>query len=228
MLLTEEHRIKKAKQKDLFRAIDDHCYHSKNLYNATNYLIRQCERIHRKLYSGEPLESWEKEMVDRINEGIRIYNEGREKAKQIRQVNENNGFIADAYFLSWHLKASSEYKEMPYATCSQICIQELCRAWKSFYKAIPTYLKNPDSFTGRPQKPGYLDPKEGRNWLVITSQNFRVEEGGSVRMPGFLQGIHIRARHEKIRQIRVRTEKSFIRILLVYETEECTVENVKK
>ena len=220
MLLTEEHQIKRNSNKELFRKIDEYCYCAKNLYNATNYRIKQCDRIHRKLQSGEPLEDWERKLAEEINEGIRLYNTGRAKNKQLRCVDENNGFIADAYFLSWFLKASQEYKAMPYATCSQICIQEMCRAWKSFYKALPVFLKNPDAFTGRPQKPGYLDPKEGRNWLVITSQNFHPEENGVLRMPGFLKGIRIRARHENVRQMRIRTEKDRIRILLIYESKE--------
>ena len=91
---------------------------------------------------------------------------------------------------------------------------------KSYYKAMPAYLKNPERFTGRPQKPGYLDPKEGRGWLVITSQNFTREEDGFIRMPGFLKGISIKARHSQIRQIRIRTERACIRILLVYEKKE--------
>ena len=109
---------------------------------------------------------------------------------------------------------------MPYATCSQICIQELCRSWKSYYKSLPAYRKNTACFTGCPQKPGYLDPKDGREWLVITSQDFTCEENGHVRMPGFLKGIHIKARHSQIRQIQIKTEKTFLRLLLIYEAKE--------
>ncbi|MBQ2677884.1 MAG: transposase [Firmicutes bacterium] len=220
MLLTEEHRIKKDGHKSLFRELDDLCFRAKNLHNAVNYLIKQIGRIHRKIRSGEVLEAWEKEMADQVNEGIRRYNTGRAENKQRPYVDADNGFIADAYFLSWYLKSSGEYKAMPYATCSQICIQELCRSWKSYHKAMPVYLKNPGRFTGRPQKPGYLDPKEGRGWLVITSQNFTREEDGLIRMPGFLKGIRIKARHSQIRQIRIKTERTCIRILLVYEEKE--------
>ena len=39
-------------------------------------------------------------------------------------------------------------------------------------------------------------------------------------MPGFLKGIHVKARHRAVRQIRVKTERDGIRILLVYEQEE--------
>ena len=223
MLLMEEHRIHRNSQKDLFREIDDYCYRAKNLYNAANYLIRQCGRIHRKLQAGEVLEDWEREMTDQVNEGIRLYHAGRTSGRRIPCVDEQNALAADAYFLSWYLKTSPEYKAMPYATCSQICIQELCRSWKSFYKASSACRKNPEGFTGFPRKPGYLDPREGRGWLVITSQNFHLEEDGRVRMPGFLKGIHIKTGPKKVRQIRVRTEGDAVRILLVYEKkEDCT------
>ena len=217
MLLTEEHRIRACHNKPLFREIDGYCYRAKNLSNSVNYLIRQFFRIHTKLKAAEEPKEWEKEMTDRINSGIRSYNTGRPDGKRIRCIDESNGFIADAYFLSWYLKGTPEYKAMPYATCSQICIQEKCREWKSFYRAKAAYALAPSSFTGRPQPPGYLDPVKGRGWITITSQNFRIDEDGNVRMPGFLKDIHIRARHRSARQIRVRTCKDEIVIQLIYE-----------
>ena len=68
-------------------------------------------------------------MREGINDGISRYNAGRTEEKRIRHIDETNGFIADAYFLSWYLKDTPEYKAMPYATCSQICIQEKCRGF---------------------------------------------------------------------------------------------------
>ena len=221
MLLTEEHLIKRSRNKALYRELDAYCYRAKNLYNATNYLIRQCDRIHRKLQSGKTLLDWEAELAEQVNEGLRLYYLGRGKSEEGHCVDEKNGFVADAYFLSWYLKTSPEYKAMPYATSSQICIQELCRAWKSYYKAASAHRSRPGDFLGRPRKPGYLDPKEGRGWLVITSQNFRAEKDGTVRMPGFLKGIKVKARHKAVRQIRVKTEWDSIRVLLVYKGIVC-------
>ena len=220
MILSEEHRIKVRRNKDLGSKIDTYCYLVKNLSNAVNYLIRQCYRIHTKLKKDQDLESWEQDMLDAVNDGIRRYNESRPKKRELRYVDEENSFIADAYFLSWYLKGTSEYKAVPYATCSQICIQEKCREWKSFYIAQEEYLKSPDRFWGRPHAPGYLDPKDGRGALVITSQNFHVDERGNIRMPKFLDGIHIRARHKGIRQIRIRTCEDAILISLLYEKAE--------
>ena len=219
MILTEYHRIKRNKNKELFKKIDAYCYCAKNLSNSVQYLICQCYRIHRKLRSEEMTEPWEQEMLDDINNAIAAYNAGRTEKKQLKLIDADNGFVADAYFLSWHMKTKEVYKAMPYATCSQICIQEKCREWKSFYKARNEYNKNPDRFLGAPRRPGYLDPAKGRGSLVITSQNFSIAEDGLITMPGFLEGIKIKAKHRHVRQIRVRSDKNSIHIMLMYEQE---------
>ncbi|MBR6172671.1 MAG: transposase [Eubacterium sp.] len=158
-------------------------------------------------------------MIDEINHAIVAYNAGRDEKKKLKCVDADNSFVADAYFLSWHLKTHEVYKAMPYATCSQICIQEKCRQWKSFYRAKKEYHKNPDKFLGAPRKPGYLDSLRGRDALVITSQNFSISEDGLVTMPGFLKEIKIKAKHKLVRQICVITDKNSIRIMLMYEQE---------
>ncbi len=217
MILTEEHRIKRCHQKELFKIIDEYCYRAKNLSNSVQYLICQCYRIHQKLKNLDLPEVWEQEMITGINAAIMDYNHLRDESKWLKCVSKDNGYIADAYFLSWYMKTQDVYKAMPYSTCSQICIQDKCREWKSFYKALAAYKKAPDKFLGCPKRPSYLDSKNGRSALVVTSQNFSVEADGTVTMPGFLKGITIRARHKNVRQIRIKTDKCGIRILLMYD-----------
>ncbi len=227
MILSEEHRIKKHNNKKRLHEIDDYCYKVKNLSNSVNYLIKQCYRIHSKIRNGKALEDWEKELIQEINKALAEYNLGRSEVKQLRYIDADNGYIADAYFLSWYLKRTEEYKDVPYATCSQICIQEKCREWKSFYSATAEYRKDSKKFKGHPHVPGYLDPKTGRGSLVITSQNFKVDEDGKVTMPKFLSGIHIKARHDKVRQIRIKMYKGSVLISLMYEKKEKTVKGTK-
>ena len=227
MILSEEHRIKKHNNKKLRHEIDDYCYKVKNLSNSVNYLIKQCYRIHTKIRDRKALEDWEIELIQEINTALAEYNEDRSENKQLRYIGADNGYIADAYFLSWYLKGTEVYKDVPYATCSQICIQEKCREWKSFYRATAEYTKEAKKFKEHPHVPGYLDPKKGRGALVITSQNFKVNEDGKVTMPKFLSGIHIRARHENVRQIRIKMFKDSILISLMYEKEEKTTNGTK-
>ena len=118
------------------------------------------------------------------------------------------------------MKTWEVYRAMPYATCSQICIQERCREWRSYFRGLQEYRRDPRGFYGHPNAPGYLDPVRGRGRIVITSQNFSVDDKGHVRMPGFLSGIRVRARHRDVRQIRIQTGPGGIRIQLMYEREE--------
>ncbi len=219
MILTENHRIKRNRHKELFKKTDASCYRAKNLSNSVQYLICQCYRIHQKLKNNGILDPWEEEMVSSINKAITAYNTGRDPKKTLRPVDADNGYIADAYFLSWYMKTMDVYRAMPYATCAQICIQEKCRQWKSFYRSLSEYGKNPNKFLGRPKKPGYLDPGKGRGSLVITYQNFSISEDGRITMPGFLRDIRIKARHRTVKQIRVRTDRNGIQIQLMYEQE---------
>ena len=228
MILSEEHRIKKHNNAELLREIDNYCYKVKNLSNSVNYLIKQCYRIHTKIKNGKTLEEWEDELIRAINSGITEYNLGRSEVKRLRYIDTDNGYIADAYFLSWYLKGTEVYKDVPYATCSQICIQEKCREWKSFYRATAEYTKEAKKFKEHPHVPGYLDPKKGRGALVITSQNFKVNEDGKVTMPKFLSGIHIRARHGNVRQIRIKMFKHSVLISLIYEEAEKTAIGTKR
>ena len=117
MILTEEHCVKKSRRaKALYRRIDEFCYLSKNLHNSVNYLISQCFRIHRKLKEEKALEAWEQEMIGEVNSAINRYNRSRPGKRPAAVIDRFNGSIADAYFLSWYLKGTENYKALPSAT----------------------------------------------------------------------------------------------------------------
>ena len=62
----------------------------------------------------------------------------------------------------------SDYRALP-AQCSQQIINLLEKNWKSFFKSIKDWKKNPKKYKGRPKLPKYKD-KDGYNVLIITSQ----------------------------------------------------------
>ena len=86
MILTENHRIKRNKHKELFKKIDAYCYRAKNLSNSVQYLICQCYRIHQKLKNGEIPDQWEQELIDNTNHAITAYNDGREEKKKLKHA----------------------------------------------------------------------------------------------------------------------------------------------
>lgn len=215
MYLTEQHKISRRKNKALFNKFDSYCYASKNLYNLTNYLISQCSRISYKLKQGEILDSWEKAMVYQLNCVIKQYNEAHSN-KCLFYIDENNGFIANAYFLCWLMKAMPEYKAL-YSTCSQTVIQAVCNNWKAFYQSMKAYKQGKG--LGFPHKPKYLDKDNGRNWLIFTYQNIKITNN-CIQFPKFIGNIALNTRHQNIKQVRVITKKSVIVIELIYEAKE--------
>lgn len=216
MLLVEKKVIKrKRKTEILFKSIDEYCYQAKNLRNATNYIIKQCFRIHIKLKQGEILDSWEKALIKRVNNAIAIYN--LNKSYKLHYIDESNGYIADAYFLSYYMKTTKEYKDMPYSTCSQIVIQCLCKDWKAYYKAYKEYKKRPDKFLGRPSTPSYYDTLMGRDWLTLTNQNFKVMPTNDIKLPAFLNDLHLQTKHTDVRQLRIKTTVNSIVVNIIYQ-----------
>ena len=216
MLLVEKKVIKrKRKTEVLFSKLDGYCYKAKNLRNATNYIIKQCYRIHTKLEQGEILDSWEKALIKRINDAIYSYN--CNKSYKLHYIDENNGYIADAYFLSYYMKTTREYKTMPYSTCSQIVVQSLCKDWKAYYKSYKEFRKNPSKFLGMPSTPHYYDTETGKGWLVLTSQNFKVLSTGDIKLPAFLNDLHLKTKHTDVRQCRIKTTANSIVINIIYQ-----------
>lgn len=234
MILTKTKTTKKKeKTKKAYEAVDEFCFNAKNLKNYTNYIIKQCSRISKKMADNERLEQWEAELVDDINKGIKEYNDTRQAkrpgktVKRIKAINKENSFIADAYFLSWYLKAFDVYKKLPSSSCAQGCIQAVCREWKAFYKSLKAYQKDPSRFLGRPKPPKYLDKENGRYWLIFTKASFKVTDDGFIQLPKTMPEIKIKASIKNIQQVRIFVTKTAIKIHLLHKVEEQKPHNSK-
>ena len=222
MLLTESKIIKNKK---IFKLIDKYGYQAKNLYNACNYIIKQASRISYKLSKEEILEEWEQEFIDNLNNAINRYNQSGKKEKHLKPITKDNSYIADSYFLSWYLKASTEYKSL-YSVCSQQIIQLLCRNWKSYYKAIKDYGNNTSKYLGRPKPPRYLDKEKGRYYLVLTNQNIKVQNG-KIYLPKVFGNIVIKTNKENIQQIRLKTENGKTKVQIIYKVADVELKENK-
>lgn len=232
--LNKSHTIKrKEKTEKAYGTIDSFCFCSKSLKNYTNYLIKQCFRISRKLKDGIALEDWEDVLLNDINRAIEEYNNARQEKNPDREIrltepiDANHYFIADAFFLSWHLKTTEIYKKQPSSTSAQACIQTVCREWKIFYKNIKEYFKNPKKFTGMPKPPGYLDKEEGRFWLTFTEASFSVDKDGFIKLPKKMPNLKIKALVDDIQQVRILVTKTAIKVHLLYRVEVPKFNNKK-
>lgn len=99
--------------------------------------------------------------------------------------NEANYIIRQEFFgsgkwvryntLAGTLKVSENYRSLPSATAQQV-LRILDRSWKSFFKAIKEWSRNPGKFLSRPKIPGYRE-KDGEFVLPFTNQQVIIEEG---------------------------------------------------
>lgn len=63
-----------------------------------------------------------------------------------------------------------DYRALP-AQCSQQIINLLEKNWKSFFKSIKDWKKNPKKYKGRPKLPKYKD-KDGCFPILLAKQSF--------------------------------------------------------
>ena len=95
----------------------------------------------------------------------------------IRQSFIANSIIPEEYDLvkQFHDKHDEVYYDMCGNT-NQQCMKLLYKNWKSFFKAIKDYSKNPFKYLGRPKLPGYKD-KNGKNVVIFTYSDSRIKNG---------------------------------------------------
>ena len=80
-----------------------------------------------------------------------LYNEAN---YLIRQEFFKTGRWIRYYELNKELKESENYKSLPAQTAQQI-LQLLDKSWKSFFKAIKVWKKEPEKFKAKPNLPKY-------------------------------------------------------------------------
>ena len=71
---------------------------------------------------------------------------------------------------------SDPYKDLG-SQSSQATLKLLDRNWKSFFKSIKDWSKNPSKYNGRPKMPQYLDKENGRYLLQLKNTQFRIKDG---------------------------------------------------
>lgn len=73
------------------------------------------------------------------------------------------------------VKESEPYKDLG-SNVGQGTLRILDKAWKSFFKAIKDWSKNPEKYLGRPKLPKYK-PKDGRFVLSLDSNKVKLKDG---------------------------------------------------
>lgn len=111
-----------------------------------------------------------------------------------------------------------DYRNMPLGSSAQQCLKLLDKNWKSFFASIKDYNKNPSKYLGRPKLPKYKS-KNGRNILILTNQNCKLNKG-IIKFPKSFKGFHLKSKVNNLQQVRIIPKDKYLVIEIVYKIED--------
>ncbi|MCC2495259.1 transposase [Bacillus cereus] len=198
------------------------CHNAKNMYNTTNFYIRQ---VYTGLTQEKELQPLQKEVLDNIHKNIGkmndtqrlVYRKKLEKEK-VKPKEEQKEITCNLFsepnfekpyvdynFLDALFKAmiQNDYRALP-TQCSQSIMKGLFQNWKSFFASLKDYKKNPNKYDGMPRIPKYIRSSEKE--ILYTNQDCIIKNGRFLKFPktklqlnigklGFTEG--------KLKQVRV-------------------------
>ena len=169
MYRTRKIRIKKGHR--LCKYFKMLCEGSTNLYNRGNFLIRQYVTA-----------------VDRLEEGLPLYENQKEAYELIRMVTAGSECEPKSRWLTYKqldfiLKKTHDpdYYGIPSQANQQILLR-LFKNYKSFFKSLEKYKAEPKQFTGRPGLPGYYK-KGTESTAVLTYQVCEIQDEKYLKFP---------------------------------------------
>jgi len=130
-------------------------------------------------------------------------------------------YILEGRYLSYsemdkRMQQHEAYKALP-AKVAQKVLDQLDKAWQSFFDARKAYKEDPTKFLGCPRLPKYKHKTKGRNLLVYTQQ--AVSRKGLKR--GLIQlsmlPITVKTKQQHLDQVRIVPKSSYYVVEVIYE-----------
>lgn len=222
---------------------------AKNMYNTTNFYIRQVYTAVNKEGILQPLQQ---EVMDNVANNLPALNEHQiaifEKSKEklmskyfIKyQEAEKTGKkcpkeptpnlfelpTKEKSFLPYNLLDAlfkhvkqADYRSLP-AQSSQAMMKQAFQDWENFFASVRAYKQNPSSFTGRPRIPGYK--KASKHQVYFTNQDC-VIKGKQLKFPFTKEKLSIGKLaniNGKLKEVRVNPYQEDYMVELVFSIEE--------
>jgi putative transposase len=195
---TYQIRIKKGHK--LYEYFDKLCMNSNNLYNTTNFYIRQ---VYTAINNKKNLQPLQKEVMETIYQNLNKMNDKQTIAyfKKLRKEKTRPNEIRKEIILNLFEAPSKEksflgynfldclfktikqkdYYSLP-GQINQQTIKNVVQNWKSFFSSLKDYKENPHKYKERPSIPGYL-PKGSRKEVVLSNQICKIVGEKFLRFP---------------------------------------------
>ncbi|MGG0275090.1 hypothetical protein [Bacillus rhizoplanae] len=214
------------------------CQHAKNLYNTTNFYIRQ---VYTALRTDQPLQPLQQEVLHTLQTQIEIMNENQLRAYQKRVQKQTEKPVEkrkeikcnlftlptkEKSFLSYHFldclfktMKQQDYINLP-SQVNQAVMRKLYQNWDSFFDSIKKYKKHPFTFTGKPRIPNYI--KSSMREVVFTNQVCKLQDK-YIRFPKTSIKLNIGklfGRIENLKEVRVSPAYGKFKVEIVTEQSE--------
>ena len=212
----------------------DMMYKSNNLYDATNFHLRQLW-TGLKTEEGKTIHPLQQEVVDLFKSTIpKVNKNNTEKfeklvkkdileakvfdSKKKRKVTRFNMPTSENSFCSYELmdavfktSKNKDYNSLP-AHVNQGVMKQVYNDWSSFFEGSREYKINPDKFKGKPKPPRYKT-KGATNSLVFSNQVCKVKDGKYLRFPKtkevFNLSKHLLEKIDSNKLVQVRVQKFY-------------------
>ncbi|SMF72303.1 putative transposase [Paenibacillus uliginis N3/975] len=191
----------------LYAYAEQMCQDAKNLYNTTNFYIRQ---VFTALRQDKPLQPLQQQVMDTLLTNIGLMNVRQLEAHQARlqkqllkpadqrkdsrchlfELPTKASPYVDYPFLDCLFKTmeQADYRALP-AQCSQWVMKRVFSNWQSFFASITDYRVRPDKYAGRPHIPGYARTKTKE--VVFTNQDCEIKDRKYLKLPKTKQRLNI-------------------------------------
>lgn len=184
----------------MFNYFDNMSFLSKNLYNITNFYIRQAF-IGLKKSTKEITEN-EKEVINIINSNIVKLNDVKQKyyEKRLKGFKKDNSkkepkkpkffnlLDSEHCFPSYEMlegvfkiTKQIDYKSLP-SHSNQHIMKQLYQDYESFFSSIKEYNVHPEKFKAKPKIPKYA-PKDGRKIVIFSNQTCVIKNDKYLKFP---------------------------------------------
>ena len=165
----------------LFAYLDQACQDAKNLYNTTNFYIRQIVTAFGK---NEPLQPLQQEVLDTLASHIDVMNERRRdknRSHPFKLPSKENPFVhynfLDALF---KVMNQIDYRALP-TQCSQGIMKVVFHNWNAFFASIKDYRQHPEKYNGKPHIPGYARNRVKE--VIFSNQDCVIKERKCLKFP---------------------------------------------
>ena len=212
----------RVNEKDpLFAMFDEWAHLSNSLYNETLFVLRQ-------LFTGlnkdkKDMTDLESTTIDNVLEVLKSYDKELILDKDHRLVN--------FYFMDYYFKKTNNenYNSSLPKQSAQYVIKDACNSFKSWFKALRSYKRNPSKFTGKPKMPKYR--KSGSVYATkLTNQDavlYKKKFGYEVKLPKTKHRLSFTDKIEgkKLKEVNIKCEYGVYKVTYLFEDKLEPIEN---